>query len=61
VEVKVLGADSTYPVVSGDEPINAVLTIGGPAQAAAGWCGETAFVPGDCSYNSTGRELTWRP
>ncbi len=61
VEVKVAGEDATYPIVRGDEPIDAVLAIGGPAQAAAGLCGETAFVPADCSFNSSGKELTCKP
>ena len=60
VEIRVVGDDGTYPVVAGDEPIDGVLTIGGPAQAAAGLCGETAFVPADCFYNLSGNQLTCR-
>ena len=60
VEIRVVGDDGTYPVVSGDEPIDGILTIGGPAQAAAGLCGETAFVPAECFYNLSGNQLTCR-
>ena len=58
VEVNVTSNNGTYPVVSGDEPINAIVTVGGQAEAAAGLCGETAFVVSDCSYNSTRNQLT---
>jgi hypothetical protein len=61
VEIRVVGDDGTYPVVAGDEPIDGILAIGGPAQAAAGLCGETAFLPADCFYNLSGNRLTCRP
>ena len=61
VEIRVVGDDGTYPVVAGDEPIDGILAIGGPAQAAAGLCGETAFLPADCFYNLSGNQLTCRP
>jgi len=56
VEIRVAGNSGNYPVVSGDEPIDGILTIGGPAQAAAGLCGETAFVSADCFYNLSGNQ-----
>jgi hypothetical protein len=58
VQVSVTGNNGTYPVVSGDEPINAIVTVGGQAEAAAGLCGETAFVASDCFYNSSKNQLT---
>jgi hypothetical protein len=61
VEIRVVGDDGTYPVMAGDEPVDGILAIGGPVQAAAGLCGETAFLPADCFYNLSGNQLTCRP
>jgi cysteine-rich repeat protein len=58
VEVSVTGDDGTYPVVQGDEPIDAIVTLGGQAEAAAGLCTESAFVPADCSWNANRNQLT---
>jgi hypothetical protein len=35
--------------------------VGGTAQAAAGLCTETAFLPGDCDYNLSANQLPCRP
>ncbi|MCC6767043.1 MAG: hypothetical protein IT293_20495 [Deltaproteobacteria bacterium] len=53
VAIKAQGSKGTYPVVSGDEPLRAIVVLGGPNDGAAGRCGETAFAPGDCAFNSS--------
>lgn len=58
VKVIVKGKNGTYPVVSGDEPVQAIVALGGQASSDAGECGETAFVGADCAYNGAGNKLT---
>jgi cysteine-rich repeat protein/probable HAF family extracellular repeat protein len=57
VRVKVTGKDFTYPAVSGDEPLDAVVLIGGQLAAVLGWCGESDYVDGDCAFNGSGTTL----
>lgn len=59
VKLLVKGKNGAYPVVSGDEPVTAIVVLGG--QAAAGECGETAFAPGNCSFNGSGNKLLCKP
>jgi hypothetical protein len=61
VQVTVKGTKSSYPVVSGDEPLKGVVVLGGQAQAEAGYCGETAFVAGNCAFNKKGTTVTCKP
>jgi hypothetical protein len=53
VKVSVKGTNGVYPVVSGDEPIEAIVVFGGQAAAIAGECGESAYLPGDCTFNGS--------
>jgi hypothetical protein len=53
VAVKIQGNKATYPVVGGDEPLRAIVVLGGPNGGADGRCGETAFAPGDCAFNGS--------
>lgn len=58
VRVLVSGKNGDFPVLAGDEPITAIVVLGDQSAAAAGQCGETAFVPGQCAFDRTGRKLT---
>lgn len=60
VQVKVVGAKGTFPVVAADAPLQARVTLGGQAEATAGVCGESAFAPGDCSLNGPGNQIRCR-
>jgi hypothetical protein len=61
VQVRASGAKATYPVVAGDEPLKGIVVLGGQAQSAAGACGETAFVAGNCTFNRKGNTMTCKP
>ncbi len=58
VRVQVLGKSGTYPVVLGDTPLEGVVVLGNQADAAAGYCAETAFLAGDCAFNGAGNQVT---
>jgi alpha-tubulin suppressor-like RCC1 family protein len=58
VKVTVKGENGTYAIVAGDEPLKAIVVLGGQAASAAGQCGETAFMPVDCSFNGKMNKLT---
>lgn len=60
VKIKVKGKDSDYPVVAGDEPIQAVVVLGGEVAAANGLCGESAYDAPDCGFNGSANKLTCR-
>ena len=61
VQVTVKGANGVYPMVSGDEPLRAVVVLGDHAQAEAGYCGETAFSTANCAFNGTGTTIICKP
>ena len=54
------GARGTYPVVAGDQPLQAIVTLGNAAAATAGVCGESDFFPGECNFNGMGNTITCR-
>ena len=58
LRVIVKGKNGTYPIVSGDEPVQATVVLGGQASAAAGECGESDFVSNDCTFNGPQNKLT---
>jgi cysteine-rich repeat protein len=58
LQVIITGKDGTYPVVSGDEPVNAIVVLGNQTDALSGYCGESAFVVGDCRFYRKGKTLT---
>ena len=57
VMVKVVGKKSTYPVVSGDEPVLVTVVLGDSSSSTAGECGETAFTLTDCKWNGKANKL----
>jgi len=58
IKVSTRGSKGTYPVVAGDEPVEAILVLGDQVDATAGRCGETAYVAGSCKFNGTSTTLT---
>jgi hypothetical protein len=56
----VRGRNGTYPIVAGDEPLNATVVLGNQASADAGDCGETVFIAGDCFYTPSNIKLICR-
>lgn len=57
VMVKIKGENGSYPVVTADAPVQAVVVLGGAAQAGAGLCGESAFEVGECVFSGAGNAL----
>jgi len=57
VKVSTRGSKGTYPVLVGDEPVEAILVLGNQADATAGRCGETAYVAGSCKFNGPSTTL----
>jgi len=53
VKVSVKGKKGTYPVVGGDSPIKAIVTLGDPTAAQQGLCGESAYTAPDCVFNGS--------
>jgi len=51
ITVKVTGRNGVYPVVAGDQPLEAILVLGDQTDAVAGACGESAFAAADCAFN----------
>jgi len=60
LRVIVKGESGTYPVASGDAPVQATIVLGGQASSAAGECGESDFVSNDCTFNGSQNRLTCR-
>src|SRR5262249_38045682 len=58
VRVTVTGKNAVYPVVTGDEPLEAVIVLGNQTDGVAGLCGETAFIGGDCVFNRAANSVT---
>ncbi|TFH47660.1 MAG: hypothetical protein E4H01_07865 [Lysobacterales bacterium] len=56
-KVVLRGARGTYPVNAGDDPPQFIISVG---DGAAGICGETAFAPTDCAFNSKGDGVSCR-
>lgn len=54
----VRGRNGSYPVVSGDEPLQATVVLGSQSASIAGECAETAFAADRCVYNDTGTKLS---
>ena len=60
VKVTVKGKKGTYPVVTADSPVQAVVTLGDATAAAQGLCGESAYTAPDCKFNAPQNKLTCR-
>ena len=60
VKVTVKGRKSTYPVVSGDSPVQAIVTLGDATAAENGLCGESDYQSSNCAFNATQNKLTCR-
>ena len=60
VKVTVKGRKATYPVVTADSPVQAVVTLGDATAAEDGLCGESAYLSTDCKFNATQNKLTCR-
>jgi hypothetical protein len=61
VGLKASGRDGAFAVVPGDEPVEAIVVLGRVEDAAAGRCGESAFVAGDCRFNGPATGLVCAP
>jgi hypothetical protein len=57
VRVKVVGSKGTYPIVSGDEPVDVTLVLGDQSSSLAGECWESDFILA-CSFNGPATKLT---
>ena len=55
--VQVKGKSGTYAVVAGDEPLNASVRLDDQGADPAGYCGESAFTAGQCTFNGSGITL----
>ena len=60
ITVKVTGRNGVYPVVAGDQPLEAILVLGDQTDAVAGACSESAFVATDCAFNRRATALNCR-
>jgi len=60
VRVTLRGRDGTYPVTADDQPLRVAVALGDASDATAGRCGESAFVPADCSFTHSGEALVCR-
>ena len=60
ITVKVTGRNGVYPVVAGDQPLEAILVLGDQTDAVAGACGESAFMAADCAFNRRATALSCR-
>jgi hypothetical protein len=60
VKVTVKGKKSTYPVVTNDRPVQAIITLGDADAAENGLCGESAYGASDCLFNAPQNKLTCR-
>ncbi len=60
VKVQMSGKKGTYPIVDGDQPLHAIVTLGDQTDAGLGICGESAFEPGDCTFDGRRAGLTCR-
>jgi len=61
VLVRASARRGAFGVMPGDEPLEAIVTLGGAAEAAAGLCGESAFAPAQCRWNSADTTVSCRP
>lgn len=57
VLVKVTASKGTYAIAPADAPLQAIVTLGGPAEAAQGVCGESAFVAANCAFNGPASQV----
>jgi hypothetical protein len=60
ITVRVTGRNGVYPVVAGDQPLEAILVLGDQTDAVAGASGESAFVAADCAFNRRATALNCR-
>jgi len=60
VKVTVKGRKSTYPVVTADSPVQAIVTLGDATAAEQGLCGESAYAASHCKFNVPQNRLTCR-
>ena len=60
VKILVTGKGGLYPVTEADSPIQAVVTLGNQADAAAGLCGESEFSAANCAFNAPKNQLGCR-
>ena len=58
VKISAKGKRSSYAVRRGDEPLRAVVALGGRADSIAGACGEARFDGSACAFNGAGNALT---
>lgn len=58
VKVRVQGKNGSFPVASGDEPVQGIVVMGDDAASAAGNCGETRFSAAQCAFAGSGAKLT---
>jgi hypothetical protein len=57
VGVVIRGKGGDYPVLPGDPPVNASVTMGNNEASRTGQCGETAFATRHCGFVTGGRIL----
>jgi hypothetical protein len=60
VTASLTGKKTTYPVVSGDAPVQLVVVLGNQTDAIAGYCGESDFTPESCALNGAQNALVCR-
>jgi hypothetical protein len=58
IQVIVKGKNGTYPIVAGDEPVQATVVFGDVSAGVASECGETAFSAADCKFNGAASKLS---
>lgn len=60
VKITVKGKKGTFPVVTADSPVQAIVTLGDATAAANGLCGESAYTATDCRFNASQNKLVCR-
>lgn len=58
LKVGVTGRNGSYSIAADDRLAQAIVVLGGVAVAAAGMCGESAYVASDCVLGSKGDRRT---
>ncbi|MBU6280939.1 hypothetical protein KGQ64_01760 [bacterium] len=58
VKLSAKGKRSSYAVRRGDEPLRAVVALGGRSDSIAGACGEARFDGGACAFNGAGNAVS---